>query len=286
MKKSPIAFLLLPSIILGVLCLYLPAAAQVGSTLAYPSENLFQFDFRISYFDYKEDLPAPLKSTETGWIPGAAFGWTRTKPGALYARTFLEFSSGDIEYDGTTQTGQPITDSNSNQFLFRVEANIGYTFGSGNVVFSPYTGFGYRFWKRGDSQIVNSVAFVREDYQWMYIPVGLRAVIPVGESVSIEPNGGARFMFWGRMTAYLTDIGFGSDPTFDLGNKPGYFAEIPIRYRLSRNWSLSLTPWYEYSAIGQSDIVSVRIGPFIDSFIEPSSRTHQYGFNIGAGYSF
>ena len=93
-------------------------------------------------------------------------------------------------------------------------------------------------------------------------------------------------MFWGRMTAYLTDIGFGSDPTFDLGNKPGYFAEIPIRYRLSRNWSLSLTPWYEYSAIGQSDIVSVRNGPFIDSFYEPSSRTHQYGFNIGAGYSF
>ena len=264
----------------------MPAAAQSAPIWTYPSENLLQFDFRISYFDYKEDLPAPLKSTEKGWLPGGVFGWTRTKPGSVYARTFMEFSGGDIEYDGTTQTGLPITDSNSNQLLFRVEGNIGYTFGPGNLVFSPYTGFGYRFWKRGDSQVVNSVAFVREDYQWMYIPVGIRAVYPFGKQLSVEPNAAVRFMFWGRMTAYLTDIGYNSDPTFDLGNKPGYFIELPVRYRLGRNWSLSLDPWYEYSAIGQSNTETFVIMPFIMSAYEPSSRTHQYGFNMGAGYSF
>ena len=94
-----------------------------------PLENLLQLDLRISYFDYKEDLPAPLKSTESGWIPGAAIGWTRTKPDSVYARAFLEFDSGDVKYDGTTQSGTPVTDASSDQFLFRVEANIGYTFG-------------------------------------------------------------------------------------------------------------------------------------------------------------
>jgi len=256
------------------------------SSWPYPSQNLFQFDFRISHFDYKEDLPAPLKSTEPGWIPGTTVSWTRTKPGSLYTRTFLEFSYGDVKYDGTTQTGQPITDSSSNQFLFRVEANIGYTFGSGKLLLSPYTGLGYRYWKRGDSEVVNSAAFVREDYEWMYIPVGLRAVYQLNPLLSIEPNAAVRFMFWGRMTAYLSDIGYGSDPTFDLGDKPGYYVEIPIRYQLGRNWSLSLTPWYEYSAIGQSDPVSVQNGHLTYSFYEPPSRTHQYGFNIGAGYSF
>lgn len=286
MRKSLTAFFLLPSLIFGVFCLCPPAGAQAGPGLAYPSENLFQFDFRISYFDYKEDLPAPLKSTESGWIPGATIGWTRTRPGSVYARTFLEFSSGDVKYDGTTQSGVPITDSNSNQFLFRVEGNIGYTFSSGNLVFSPYTGLGYRYWKRGDSQVVNSVAFIREDYEWLYVPVGIRAVYPVGGQLSIEPNAAVRFMFWGQMTAFLSDIGYNSDPTFDLGNKPGYFVEVPVRYRLNRNWSVSLTPWYEYSAIGQSDVASALRGGRIDSFYEPSSRTHQYGFNIGAGFLF
>lgn len=287
MKKSSIACLM---ILVALNVSSLPAAAQTGTAGPYPSENLFQFDFRISYFDYKEDVPAPLKSTESGWIPGAAFGWTRTKPGALYARAFLEFSSGDVKYDGTTQSGVPVTNSNSNQFLFRVEGNMGYTFGSGNLAVSPYTGLGYRYWKRGDSEAIQSgpvfVSFVREDYQWLYIPVGIRAVYPAGGQFSIEPNAAVRFMFWGQMTAYLSDIGYNSDPTFDLGNKPGYFVEVPIRYRLSRNWSVSLTPWYEYSAIGQSDVVSAQRGSRIDSFYEPSSRTHQYGFNIGAGFSF
>lgn len=286
MKASRMAFLSVLTIALAIVIFSLPAAAQVGTNVAYPSGNTFQFDFRISYFDYKEDLPAPLKSTESGWLPGFVIGWTRAKPGAVYARTFLELSSGDVEYDGTTQTGRPITYSGSNQLLFRVEGNIGYTLGLGSLLVSPYTGYGYRYWKRGDSDVVDSVAFVREDYEWMYIPVGLRAIIPAGERVSIEPNGGARFMFWGRMTAYLSDFGYSSDPTFDLGNKPGYFVEIPIRYRMDRGWSLVLTPFYEYSAIGQSDIESVRRGPFIDSFYEPSSRTHQFGINIGAGFSF
>ncbi len=288
MKKSPLDFLFVPSLILVSLCFSLPACAQLGAI--QPPENLLQLDFRISYFDYNEDLPPPNKSTETGWLPGAAVSWTRTRPGSVYARTFLEFSSGDIEYDGTTQNGMPITNSNSNQFLFRVEANVGYTFRSGDLIFSPYTGFGYRYWKRGDSEVIQmgqvNVGFVREDYQWMYVPLGLRAVYPFGGQFSVEPNAAVRFMFWGRMTAYLTDIGYGSDPTFDLGNKPGWVVEIPIRYRVSRNWSLSLTPWYEYSAIGQSDVVPVRNGPFTEFFYEPSSRTHQFGFNLGAGYIF
>lgn len=289
MKIFRTACFLLPSLVLGVLCLHFPAAAQQGPTGLYPPENLLQFDFRASYFDYREDLPAPLKSTESGWLPGGVASWTRTRPGAVYSRAFLELSSGDLEYDGTTQTGRPITDSSSNHLLFRVEADIGYTFQSGNALFSPYAGLGYRYWKRGESKVLNSVAFVREDYYWLYVPVGLRAVFPVGERMTLEPDAGARLMFHGRMKAYLTDIdpNYGSDPVFDLGNKPGFFFAAPIRYRFNRNWSAALTPWYEYSTIGRSGDETVRYGPSSTmSFYEPSSRTHQFGLNIGAGYFF
>jgi len=251
-------------------------------------ENLLQLDFRYSYFDYKEDVPPPFKSTEKGWIPGGAISWTRTKPDSAYVRAFLGFDAGDVKYDGTAlPSGTPITDCDSYQFLFRAEANIGYTFAWGNFSVSPFTGYGYRYWRRGDSKVINSVMYVREDYDWMYIPVGLRVVAPVGEKLTLEPNFGARFMLNGRMKLRLTDFGYDNDPRVDLGNRIGYFIDIPIRYYLSRNWSLSLTPWYEYNSIGESNWEPAVMGGAIVGYIsEPSSRTHQYGFNIGAGYSF
>jgi len=269
-------------------CLVAPAEAQNYKELPSTPENLFQMDFRISYFDYEEDIGPPLKSTEKGWIPGVSLNWTRTRPGAPFLKALLELSYGDLDYEGTTQSGRPVSNSHSTQTLFRAEVNFGYTFTWGKNLVSPYTGYGYRFWQRGDSEVVNAVAFVREDYYWHYIPVGVRAVIPINEKILFEPNLGARFVFWGRMKAYLTEIdpNYGGDPEFELGNKPGWFIELPMRYSLDKKWSLAFTPWYEYSAIGKSPEEGVRFGDSTVFFFEPSSTTHQYGFNIGLGYSF
>jgi hypothetical protein len=265
-----------------------PADAQEYKALPAVSGNLLQVDFRVSYFDYEEDLQTPLKSTEKGWIPGGTLYWTRTKPSAPFLKAFMELSYGDLKYEGTTQAGRPVSNSGSTQTLFRAEVNFGYTFAWRKSLISPYTGYGYRFWQRGDSEVVESVAFVREDYYWHYIPVGVRAVVQISEAVLFEPNLGARFVFHGRMKAYLTDIdpNYGGDPEFDLGNKIGWFVELPVRYLLYKKWSVAFTPWYEYSKIGKSPIEGVSYGNSTVFFFEPSSTTHQYGFNIGVGYSF
>lgn len=288
-KMTEIAVIYFILIISLLLCTELPATARDQSRSLLPPENLLQFDFRYSYFDYKEDIDPPLKSTEQGWLPGGVISWTRKKPQSLYSRALVELSGGDIEYDGTTQTGRPISSSDSNQLFFRFEFNLGYSVPWGEWLIVPYTGYGYRYWKRGDSETDGMVAFVREDYSWHYIPVGIRAFIPLGERLSIEPHAAARFMFGGKMTAYLTDIdpNYSDDPTFNLGNKPGWYVEMPLRYALDGNWSLALTPWYEYSAIGKSGVERVRYGQsMVRGFYEPSSTTHQYGFNLGVGYSF
>jgi opacity protein-like surface antigen len=86
-------------------------------------------------------------------------------------------------------------------------------------------------------------------------------------------------MFYGRMTAYFSELDPASgDLEFKLGNRVGYYAELPVRYKFSPSWSLVVKPWYEYSQIGQSDIV--------DGFYEPSSTTNLYGVNLGVVYSF
>jgi len=94
--------------------------ARLNETQKIFEGQSFEFGFMYWYLDYKEDLPAPLKSTEKGWLPGFYLGWNYNKKNNVYSKIFLEFSWGDVTYDGTDQSGTiPITFSDDNhQFFF------------------------------------------------------------------------------------------------------------------------------------------------------------------------
>ena len=251
------------------------------------------------YFDYKEDVPGPGKSTETGWLPGIYAGWKYDKKNAVYSKVFFEFSYEDTEYDGTDQSGIiPIKYSHNNpQFLFRGEWDIGYNFAvTKNISLKPYVGYGFRRWSRGDSEwrtvyyesIPLDMGTPKEIYYWHYLPVGVAAEFTVGDKLVIQPNAGLRIMFYGEMKAYLSELNRGyNDPKFELGNKIGWYAEIPITYKFSQTWAIVMKPWYEYSEIGKSDTERLTYnGTTYGYSYEPSSRTHQYGVNVGIVASF
>lgn len=250
----------------------------------------FEISFMYYKFDYKEDLPAPFKSTENGWLPGVYLGWSYNKRNTVYSKVFFEFSYGDTEFDGTTQAGTPIkfTDDN-HQFLFRGEWNIGYNFGLTNdISIKPYTGYGYRQWDRGCAKVTATYTSYKERYYWHYIPIGIMADFNIGDRLVIAPNVGLRIMFYGKTTAYFSDLDPGyNDPEFKLGNRTGWYAEIPLTFKFSQFWSVVVKPWYEYSEIGESDVAArTYYGALSGYFYEPSSKTNQYGVNVGAVFSF
>ncbi len=281
--------------VVGIFLLILPgfsSAAEKQAVNPLSSDKItdtqknvpnYNLEFALMYWrlDYKEDLPAPKKSTENGWLPGAYLGFSYNKKNDFYSKIFFEFSLGDVEFDGTTQSGTPIRFSNDNrQSFFRGELNVGYNFAiARNISLKPYTGYGYRQWERGQASVTATYASYREKYYWHYIPVGVAAEFNCGERVVIEPNAGLRIMFYGKMIAYFSELDpTSNDPEFKLGNKIGYYAEVPLRYKFSQSWSVIIKPWYEYSEIGQSDTV--------DLTYEPASKAHLYGVNLGAVYSF
>jgi hypothetical protein len=252
----------------------------------------YNFEFGLMYWrlDYKEDLPAPKKSTENGWLPGVYLGFSYNKKNDFYSKIFFELSFGDVEFDGTTTAGTPIRFSTDNhQSFFRGELNAGYNFAvTGNISIKPYTGYGYRQWERGQATVTATYTSYKEKYYWHYIPVGVAADINCGKKVVIEPNVGLRIMFYGKMTAYFSELDPASnDPEFKLGNRIGYYAEVPLRYKFTEFWSVIIKPWYEYSEIGQSDTVDLTTnGVVTGAAYEPSSRTHLYGVNLGVVYSY
>jgi len=251
----------------------------------------FEFGMMYHYFDYKEDV-SPGKSTEKGWLPGIYLGWNYNKKNAVYSKVFLEFSYGDTKYDGTDQSGAiPVTFDNDNgQFLFRGEWDIGYNFAvTKNISLKPYVGYGYRHWLRGETTLrSNGISSIKERYYWHYLPAGLSAEFTIGDKFSIEPNAGMRWMFFGKMRAYFSDLDPGNnDPEFKLGNKLGWYAEIPLKYAFSQYWSVVVKPWYEYSAIGKSDEVAQTNYGIVKAYPhEPASKTHQYGVNVGLTVSY
>lgn len=248
--------------------------------------NNIEFGFTYYCFDYSEDVPSPLKSEDEGWLPGLYLDYAHEKKDDPYARLFVEYTTADTDYDGTTQAPEAnsITDTTDNVF-FHLEWDLGYTFDSGEKFsITPYIGYGYRYWKRG----LGGPAPFDEKYTWHYFPVGIKTDCELNDKWNIGLNVAARFMSGGQMRAYLSHIDAdASDFRVDLGDKTGGFAEMPIRCRFSPAWSLSGTPWYEYSEIGRSNQVYVLSpGSSLGLWHEPASTTHQYGIRVGLVYSF
>jgi hypothetical protein len=263
-----------------------PLMAENEITVEKPSS--FQIGATLYRFDYKEDLIAPDKSTEYGWLPGVYVDYTYKKKSTIYAKIFLSYAINDITYDGSASDGLttwPVKYDEQKAKMFKFETNIGYAIPIGkSFLLIPYLGYGFQYWERGNNQYLAefNTVFCEEDYRWHYIPVGIKADYNITNKLNIAASAQANFMVYGEMRAYLSYFGY-FDTDFILGNRIGAYAEIPITYKFTDAVGIVLTPWYEYSAIGKSDWEMIGYG---DAAYEPASRTHKYGANIGFVFSF
>lgn len=263
------------------------ASAQGTAMDASPSPFFVEMGARFFYTDYEEDLDSPQKSTNSGWLPGMYLGFGYRKDNGLYLRLFGSYATGDLAYDGSDQGGTAIYFSNDPQKFYRLEADVGYAFQAGpKTLILPYTGYGYRYWKRGEANPF--IGNYREEYDWHYLPVGIRIEHEFDARWRIGIAAAVNIMFMGRMKASLSELDSGyNDPAFNLGDRIGSCVSVPIRYAFAKNWSVTGTPWYEHTPIGASNLELLTYRGTAKSLVmEPSSRTNQYGFDLGVACSF
>lgn len=237
------------------------------------------------HFDYKEELRAPLKSTELGGNTGFTLGAEYKLglgAGANSLKGKLDYIGGSTAYDGTFMSGAPVGDSHPNK-IFNLEGDFVF-----NLVPNAYTannwkgyvGLGTRSWNRGSSGGPGSYS---EEYSWLYLPLGIRYETRLSEKLTAAVDGSLKLMFGGHIKANLSELDSSlNNPEMSLGSQAGYKLQVPLDYQFAEKFHVVFSPWFEYSAIGKSNSAEVLInGESTGRAVEePDSKTYQYGGDL------
>src|SRR5262249_31669093 len=148
--------------------------------------------------------------------------------------------------------------------------------------FYVYAGYGYHYWNR----FLAGTPGYREIYSWYYTPIGMqfafgeRTGLSWALDLSIRPTSRGIVKVVTAQT-YAN----GQDSQMNLGARTGYRIAVPFRWP-GNHLILSLTPFFEHSAIGQSNTaVNTTLAPTPGEVIyEPNSHTDQFGVDLMVGW--
>jgi hypothetical protein len=204
--------------------------------------------------------------------------------GAAFAESGICYHSGDVRYDGQTQSGLPVT-TRTDEDIVDGSALAGVQFaltrGFGSAVFA---GAGYRNWQR-DIRSTRSATGLSETYDWWYGLLGVKGSYAASERMSwtldlrlIRPvNPSIRVKFRNAL----------DDTTLQLGEKTGYRLAVAWHFSLTDRAGLRITPFYEQWKLGRSSTRSLtQNGTVVGSLYEPRSETRNRGLIVGLGYTF
>ena len=241
----------------------------------------FEIGGRVYYFDYKEILPTPYKSHEYGWIPGVQATWRETY-NTIEFQTKMSFARAYVTYDGTTQAGDPLQDKTHNTFWEGEGLLKILILDQPHFQWRIFGGLRYDRWDRDLDSPTVMPCF--ETYTWLHVPLGVDVQHQLSDEWTIGANMSILLMVGGDI---VVDMPIALDKVkMHLGNKPGFEVQLPITHHMQSK-ILRITPWYRYTAIGESNVGILSCYDDSTEHIvqqaihEPASRTHTVGISAG-----
>jgi len=257
---------------LTCLCLlFLSGSAWAEDSELLVPRHTFGIGVGVSYYDYVEDLP-PFDIKVDGLMYGVIGNYTYHNK--IMFNASLEYSRGDLDYDGSFQRRVPVK---ADQEVWIVESRglIGYDykFGGKHMV-TPFLGIGYRY--ANDDQKPEPRGWERELEYW-YSPIGIRTLSPLSDNwtwgMSLEYD-----LFWDGEADY--DVP--TLPTIDFDS--GYGARFSLRFgrQMTENAALSFEPYITYWDIDETDGEAwpERGG----RVYEPDNETTTYGLRVSVEF--
>jgi hypothetical protein len=227
----------------------------------------------ISYLKYNES-GVEDKGMMYGIVGSYAYHYNK-----IMLKAEGKFAYGQVDYDGATWSGTPLTISDIPDYMLEFRGLLGYEIVAKNITFTPDFGIGYR-WLQDNSQNKYYGGYRREA-NYVYIPIGIEAVANLGKGwflgAGIEYD---RFM-WGEQKSYFSDI----DPGYnDIENQQtsgyGYRGSISI----AKKWEkagFKIEPYIRYWSIDDSEIEPlIYNGKNVGYVLEPNNYSTEIGCQL------
>jgi hypothetical protein len=202
------------------------------------SKHSFSLGAEISYFKYEE--PDVMK--DTGMMYGIVGSYTyRNK---LMTKLEGKFAYGQVEYNGYRWDGTPLAVSDIPDYMVELRWLLGYEFVAKGITITPDFGIGYRY-LQDNMQQRYAGAYQRES-NYIYIPIGIGAVVNAGGGWSFGAGAEYDLFLWGRQISYFSNVdpyynnpeneqlrGYGLRGSISIakkGKKMGFLIEPYVRY--------------------------------------------------------
>lgn len=228
--------------------------------------------------EYIESAPSgDILNKESGSLPGFQLGFSKTVNELASFGASVAVHSGDIDYEGQTQSGSPLTTTTSTRYWNAgLWAGLGATLGVFEVEFGPELYF--RNWAR-DIEPTASTLGLKTDYTW-FMPglfMGADYSINNAQGFSLETS-----IFSSRRIkarADLREISLG-EVVLEPASKPGFRSAFAWKAHLDSGTWLAVELFYEKLQFGRSPSVRVLESGRVFRINEPASTSERKGVGI------
>jgi hypothetical protein len=187
----------------------------------------------------------------------------------LIFRGDLRYAFGTVDYNGSgTASGEP-------DWYIEARGLVGKDWVINDEVFSPYTGFGYRY-LFNDARGISSTgaAGYRRESNYFYLPIGIIHRREFNDQARLESTLEYDYLLAGKQISSFSDIGAGYGD-FTNNQSSGYGLKLSFMYEKDRG---AIGPYVHYWSIGQSDMAIVyQNGIPVKIGWEPKNNTVEIG---------
>lgn len=233
------------------------------------AEILIETSGKLLRFNYEEfSVDGSSFNKETGYLPGISISASqKTKPSSTFNNKIeLEIFDGQVDYDGQTQLGIPLT-TDTNETVYKLHYTI--TYSPANKIGSVYSKLSWQSWER-DILPTNITSGLFERYQWWAVELGFSNEIYRDSINSTYFSLGISNIFNGDIVVDLTNLGF-NKPRLKLGDSSGVSASLSHQYKISKNESLGLSLNIQRFRFGRSNTKTISNNFIAFNITEPRS---------------
>jgi hypothetical protein len=224
--------------------------------------------------EFDDDGSRLLK--ESGTLAGVGFSYQKEFSNHMILNPKVEFFGGNVDYDGSTQSGVPVT-TTVNYFGAKLEGDLGRKFRMTEPFFlEPFGGLGFRAWFRdihdATMQDGSTASGYTEEWITLHARLGLRGGMDISQSTRFFVEGGVKLPLYNVNTAYLSSKGLGPDITLHPGLQSSLFVEAGMRInhfigsvfydglRFSRSDNVAVSGGFVFQPRSTADIVGLKLG--------------------------